>query len=267
MNMKKITKIIAVSAIIILPAFTFAAVGAPSTDDAGNAGSSGSTGSNTPSVDDGGNAGNTGTGGTFTPSTDDQGNASVKSSSNSSKKSSGSSSSSKSKPSINTVARTCPLITEYLNLGGENNSNEVVKLQAFLKLYEKADLEINGKFDQKTLDAVKAFQNKYFTETMSPWGSDQASGKVFITTVKKINEIYCGNPRALTAEELAIIADYKNSLAFGSSDTIVSGGNVVENDIDLTDSDENGDNDQTASASGSKAGKFFRGIVKFLINR
>jgi peptidoglycan hydrolase-like protein with peptidoglycan-binding domain len=261
MNMKKITKIIAVSAIIILPALTFAAVGAPTTDDAGNAGTSGGSSSNTPSVTDGGNAGSTGNGGSFTPSVDDQGNAATKSSV-SSKKTSGTSGSG----SRNT-SRVCPLITDYLAFGEQNNAAEVMKLQLFLNLYENAKLDVNGNFDEKTVDAVKAFQTKYFTDTMSPWGADQASGKVFITTLKKINEIYCGNPRALTAEELAIIASFKSSLALGSSNTIVSEGNVVENNINPSNSNENTDNGQTASASGSKAGQFFRGIVKFLINR
>ncbi len=295
--MKKITTIIAASAIIMLPAFTFASVATPSSDDQGNAavssviistpdttdeGNAGSTGdssSNTPTTDDSGNAGSSSTGGSsFVPETDDQGNAAVTPTVK--KRSSGGGS--YVKPNINTVAKTCPYITEYMTIDGQNNSAEVTKLQAFLNLYENAGLTVTGIFDTATLNAVKAFQTKYFAETMLPWGTDKATGNVYITTLKKINEIYCSQSLSLTDAELAIIASYRASLLnpqnnnqntpagniVGSITPVTPVGNIVaSNNNGNSNENVSNNNSQTASASGSKAGQFFRGIIRFLFNR
>ncbi len=117
--------------------------------------------------------------------------------------------------SIATTSISCNYLTGYLKFGAENDSVEVTKLQTFLKNIENINVDINGKFDDKTFEGVKAFQAKYIDETMSPWGSRTPSGQVFFTTKKKINEIYCKSSFALTAEQLAQINVYKNNLAQG----------------------------------------------------
>ena len=54
-----------------------------------------------------------------------------------------------------------------------------------------SDLALNGVFDQKTFDAVSAFQVKYFDDILKPWGHTLPTGYVYILTLKKVNEIYC----------------------------------------------------------------------------
>lgn len=104
----------------------------------------------------------------------------------------------------------CPLITTYMKYGANNNVAEVTKLQNFLKNVEKLDVDVNGTFDKKTENAVIAFQNKYSTVTMGPWGANIGTGYVYITTVKQINKIACNQPLSLSVSELATINSFKN---------------------------------------------------------
>ena len=46
-------------------------------------------------------------------------------------------------------------------------------------------------YDRLTFDAVVRFQNKYNGDVLSPWGLQTDTGYVYLTTRKKINEIYC----------------------------------------------------------------------------
>lgn len=104
----------------------------------------------------------------------------------------------------------CTYLNDYLSINDVNSEIEVTKLQAFLKNTENLNVDINGKFDAKTFQAVKAFQFKYTTEVLSPWGTYMPTGRVFYTTKKKINEIYCRALFPLTAEQLADIQAFKN---------------------------------------------------------
>ncbi|MBX4209350.1 peptidoglycan-binding protein [Candidatus Parcubacteria bacterium] len=90
----------------------------------------------------------------------------------------------------------CPsvnFITTFLKAGGNNNPNEVRKLQYFLNTYEGANLAVNGEFDAATEAAVKAFQVKYSNEILAPWGVTEPTGVVYITTSLKINRVYCAD--------------------------------------------------------------------------
>ena len=91
------------------------------------------------------------------------------------------------------VKLTCSTyLNEYMGVNVKNNPAEVLKLQYFLKKYEKLDVDINGIFDQKTLDAVNAFQNRYAEDVLKKsWGINFSTGVVFITTKTKINDIVC----------------------------------------------------------------------------
>jgi hypothetical protein len=112
---------------------------------------------------------------------------------------------------------TCPLITTYMKFGGINNPTDVAKLQAFLKDSQGLDVTVNGIFDQQMENAVRAFQSKYMSQIMGPWGANQSSGYVYITTLKKVNEIACNTPLTLSPAELAIINAYKNSQTAGTN--------------------------------------------------
>jgi peptidoglycan hydrolase-like protein with peptidoglycan-binding domain len=83
-------------------------------------------------------------------------------------------------------------ITKYIKLGAANNPAEVNKLQIFLRDYEGfSSLSVTGIYDQATYNAVKQFQLKYAADILTPWGITAPSGWVYITTKKKINQLYC----------------------------------------------------------------------------
>jgi hypothetical protein len=103
----------------------------------------------------------------------------------------------------------CTLISSPMKFGVENNSNEVRNLQTFLVNTQELDVNINGVYDMKTENAVKAFQAKYADTILAPWGLSNPSGIVSITTIKKINELACNRPLTLNASELAMINAYK----------------------------------------------------------
>jgi len=113
----------------------------------------------------------------------------------------------------------CPLVTGLMQEGGANEPGAVARLQLFLKQTEGLDVTVNGTFDAQTEAAVKAFQTKYLSEIMGPWGATQPSGIVYITTGKKINSISCNTPLVLSTADLAIINTYKAAEAAGTSDS------------------------------------------------
>ena len=135
---------------------------------------------------------------------------------------------------------TCPYLNSYLKFGANNSASEVTKLQTFLKNVEKIDVNINGIFDMKTVEAVKAFQLKYKDEIMAPWGITIPTGNVYFTTKMKIDEVYCNMNLSLTSDKLAEIRDYKN----GSIDNST----VIENtDVNIDVDTDNTNNGSTNS--------------------
>ena len=80
-------------------------------------------------------------------------------------------------------------------MGVQNDTLQVIKLQAFLKAFEKFDyVTINGVFDAATEQAVSEFQTRYASEVLTPWGITQPTGYVYVLTLAKINQIICGSP-------------------------------------------------------------------------
>ncbi len=146
------------------------------------------------------------------------------------------------------VSLSCPLLKVAVMERGWNNDHvQVVKLQSFLKSQE-LDVTVNGIYDQKTEDAVKAFQTQYASTIMAPWGATEASGIVYITTVKKINEMACQQPLTLSSAELAIINSYKNSIA-------ESEGENTNGTPAVTSSDELGSTTVTSTDVTSNSGQ------------
>ncbi len=104
----------------------------------------------------------------------------------------------------------CPLIQDYMRADLPNNPVEVMKLQAFLKVFEGYDfVTINGVFDQATEDAVNAFQLRYEGDVLTPWGEPGPTGYVYILTLKKVNEIYCQTVYNLTPAQIDEILNYR----------------------------------------------------------
>ena len=106
----------------------------------------------------------------------------------------------------------CMYLRDHLKMGWNNDLIEMLKLKSFLNIFENENLPLNGNFDQQTFDAVSRFQNKYFEDVLVPWGHDAPTGFVYITTKKKINEIYCNTLIPLTNEQISEIEAFRNML-------------------------------------------------------
>ena len=135
----------------------------------------------------------------------------------------------------------CQLLTNYMSLGGNNNSADVTKLQTFLKNVEGINVNITGIFDVQTEQAVMAFQTKYASDTLAPWGATTPTGHVFLTTLKKINARACNTSGVLTSAELAEIAAYKtaDTSATVSNETIgMTDGTTVGSTTNGTSTDD-----------------------------
>ncbi len=181
---------------------------------------------------------------------------------------------------------TCPLITSFMGTGWANDPVQVVKVQIFLKNSEGLDVNVNGSFDRKTETAIRAFQQKYLSAVMGPWGSNQPSGYVYITTQKKINQLSCASPLTLSQSDLAIIDAYKLARTAGiaANTANASAGPIpVNNAASTTNTDDsfftpatttapigpvlgaqNGTSNNTASVGNATVLQRFWGFVKGL---
>jgi hypothetical protein len=72
-----------------------------------------------------------------------------------------------------------------------NNAEQVEKLQRFLNKWMDTSLQINGIYDSSTLAALQAFQTKYASEILTPWGLSGPTGIVYLTTLRWINMLEC----------------------------------------------------------------------------
>lgn len=113
---------------------------------------------------------------------------------------------------LGTSIPNCEYLRDFLHKDWNNDWIEVAKLQAFLNVNQGySEVAINGVFDDATYEAVKKFQVRYNDEVLNPWGyeDNEPTGFVYITTRKKINEIYCNTAFPLSDEQLLEIAEYR----------------------------------------------------------
>ncbi|OGG79197.1 hypothetical protein A3A39_04945 [Candidatus Kaiserbacteria bacterium RIFCSPLOWO2_01_FULL_54_13] len=106
---------------------------------------------------------------------------------------------------FSTTTESCDrYLTSFIKAGGNNDADQVKRLQRFLRDFEGAKVSETGIYDGTTLAAVHAFQTKYAAEILAPWGTSKSTGYVYLTTRKKVNEIFCRNTRVffLTVDEL-----------------------------------------------------------------
>lgn len=91
------------------------------------------------------------------------------------------------------IVKECqPYLLKYIKLGAKNSVVEVKKLQKFLKDYEGfVNVKETGIYDAITFLAVRTFQERYSKDVLSPYGALKSTGWVYVTTVKKINELMC----------------------------------------------------------------------------
>lgn len=143
----------------------------------------------------------------------------------------------------------CHYLKEFIKRGANNNSDEVRKLQAFLQIFEGfTNLAVTGIYDDASYAAVLRFQEKYFADILAPWGHDRGTGFVYLTTRKKVNEIYCQKAFPLEAFQSAevtafrtLLASYKlhaPTAADGISGTGASGGVAVPSKRDTGETED-----------------------------
>lgn len=164
-----------------------------------------------------------------------------------------------------TASSSCPLIPDgiIMEIGRDNDPVQVAKIQAFLKNTQESDVDVTGTFDQKTEDAVRAFQEKYMSDIMGPWGATQTSGNVYITTVKKVNELACARPLSLTTDELATIEAYKTAIANGTGASAIG----ANGDLGSTTATLNGStsSDQTGNTASVGNISIFQRFWNFIV--
>lgn len=100
-----------------------------------------------------------------------------------------------------------------IKIGGKNDPAEVSKLQQFLTSFGGfSNVSVNGVYDSATIEAVRLFQNQNAGEVLSPWGLNGPTGYVYITTRKKINDLYCQGARnfPLTDSDTNEIGTYRS---------------------------------------------------------
>ena len=113
-------------------------------------------------------------------------------------------------PGETPVPSTCDYLLEYIKFGEKNNPDEVRKLQVFLRDFEGfSNLAVTGIYDKPSFDAVSEFQKKYRKDILDPWALEDSTGYVYITTKKKVNEIYCQKEFPLSVDKLTEIEKYK----------------------------------------------------------
>lgn len=92
---------------------------------------------------------------------------------------------------ITRTVRCSPYLRDFIRVGENNNSGEVLKLEEFLNTYQDEDLDINGVYEEEDIMAVMDFQEKYRAQILTPWRLTEPTGNVLTTTRDQINRIHC----------------------------------------------------------------------------
>ena len=160
-------------------------------------------------------------------------------------------------------------LTGFIKPGGNNDPEQVRRLQYVLSALEGLDVPLNGIYDAKTIAGVHAFQTKYASEILAPWGVAKSTGFVYLTTRKKVNEIFCKGEESfpLTAAEQRIIDTTK---ARNEQGGVTNNGNTPASKKDGASSDDTeglvgqGDDSssQTASVGSTEPAQDFWGMIK-----
>jgi len=106
-------------------------------------------------------------------------------------------------------------LTDYMQIGAENDKWGVTKLQLFLNIFV-APNPVTGVFGETTDANVKTFQEKYRSEILDTWFErgivphNRPTGFVYKTTQWKINNLICPENTTLpdfTGEDLSANID------------------------------------------------------------
>lgn len=83
------------------------------------------------------------------------------------------------------------LLYDHMREGWANNPSSVMTLQTFLNSELGTALPIDGVFGEATDLSVRAFQLKYADQVLTPWGLNDSTGFVYLTTLRWINMVHC----------------------------------------------------------------------------
>lgn len=109
------------------------------------------------------------------------------------------------------TANTKVYLNSYLGKSYSNDKIEVLKLQAFLFFKEGfVNVKATGVYDAATELAVRNFQDRYFKEILTPWGTEDNTGEVRMMTLRKINDLYNGVNTPLTIGQESTLALARN---------------------------------------------------------
>ena len=121
-------------------------------------------------------------------------------------------------------------LTSFIKPNGANDPEQVKRLQKILIGEEGASTTESGVYDEATLNAVRNFQEKYAADILAPWGITKPTGFVYLTTRRKVNDLYCrasGQTFSLSTEEQNIIERAKNKPAEESVTVVPVGSNTT----------------------------------------
>lgn len=106
----------------------------------------------------------------------------------------------------------CPHFITYHDVG--ERKDEIQKIQGFLNTYENATLTVDGLYGMDTFQAVKAFQSKYASAILEPWGlgPDEATGFWYKSTVRFANYLLGCDTPAIEVEDGIIIDEYPSDI-------------------------------------------------------
>lgn len=142
-------------------------------------------------------------------------------------------------PSTN--PNSCYYLYDYLRKDFNNNPVEVKKLQVFLRDLEGfSTVQITGVYDDQTITALNAFQDRYKGDILTPWGHTAPTSYTYILTKKKVNEIYCKMMFPVTPQQQAEIDAHRNFLQ-----------GLRDNGITIPTSNPSNSNENTNGVGGS----------------
>ncbi len=90
------------------------------------------------------------------------------------------------------LGESCGLyMDKFIRRGRANDVGQVMKLQTFLNKWMSAGLPVTGFYGSLTNAALNAFQEKYASEVLTPWGLTGPTGIAYLTTLRQINMLEC----------------------------------------------------------------------------
>ena len=120
-----------------------------------------------------------------------------------------------------------PYLLEYIKLGADNSSLEVMKLELFLNAYLGINLPINGIYEEADYNAVMEFQLRLKNDILAPWAAVNClpsenipTGYVYRTTKWAINNIFCPELRPDVSDERCFGS---TSVGLGEEEGLVAG--------------------------------------------